>query len=171
MVVRFQKPFNPLGFFSEIDPCFPIGASKGATTTSSKPRNTWTCRRNLGGGLNQPISKRCSSNWIISLNRGENEKYLLKPPPRNWFEAPTSRMGKQKKHHDQFRIPWSLTASGCTPESHGGAGRIRSGFLLGFDLFSGAELLYSLKLTVRTWKWMVGILVSFWDGLFSGANC
>ena len=27
----------------------------------------------------------------------------------------------------------------------------------------------SLKLTVRTWKWMVGILVSFWDGLFSGA--
>ena len=26
-----------------------------------------------------------------------------------------------------------------------------------------------LKLTVRTWKWMVGILVSFWDGLFSGA--
>ena len=27
----------------------------------------------------------------------------------------------------------------------------------------------SLKLTVRTWKWMVGILVSFSDGLFSGA--
>ena len=27
----------------------------------------------------------------------------------------------------------------------------------------------SLKLTVRTWKWMVGILVSFWEGLFSGA--
>ena len=27
----------------------------------------------------------------------------------------------------------------------------------------------SLKLTVRTRKWMVGILVSFWDGLFSGA--
>ena len=26
-----------------------------------------------------------------------------------------------------------------------------------------------LKLTVRTWKWMVGIPVSFWDGLFSGA--
>ena len=26
-----------------------------------------------------------------------------------------------------------------------------------------------LKLTVRTWKWMVGILVFFWDGLFSGA--
>ena len=26
----------------------------------------------------------------------------------------------------------------------------------------------SLKLTVRPWKWMVGILVSFWDGLFSG---
>ena len=25
-----------------------------------------------------------------------------------------------------------------------------------------------LKLTVRTWKLMVGILVSFWDGLFSG---
>ena len=27
----------------------------------------------------------------------------------------------------------------------------------------------SLKLTVRTWKWMVGILVSLWDALFSGA--
>ena len=27
----------------------------------------------------------------------------------------------------------------------------------------------SLKLTVRTWKWMVGILVSFSDGQFSGA--
>ena len=26
-----------------------------------------------------------------------------------------------------------------------------------------------LKLTARTWKWVVGILVSFWDGLFSGA--
>ena len=43
--------------------------------------------------------------------------------------------------------------------------------------FSGAfavklqECIPSLKLTVRTWKWMVGILVSFWDGLFSGANC
>ena len=32
----------------------------------------------------------------------------------------------------------------------------------------GGEL-PSLKLTVRTWKWMVGKLVSFWDGLFSGA--
>ena len=28
----------------------------------------------------------------------------------------------------------------------------------------------SLKLTVRTWKCMVGILISFWDGLFSGAK-
>ena len=27
----------------------------------------------------------------------------------------------------------------------------------------------SLKLTVRTWKWMVGILDSFWDGPISGA--
>ena len=27
----------------------------------------------------------------------------------------------------------------------------------------------SLKLTACTWKWMVGILVSFWDGVFSGA--
>ena len=26
-----------------------------------------------------------------------------------------------------------------------------------------------LKLTVCIWKWMVGILASFWDGLFSGA--
>ena len=31
------------------------------------------------------------------------------------------------------------------------------------------ESLPSLKLTARTWKWMVGIPVSFWDGLFSGA--
>ena len=27
----------------------------------------------------------------------------------------------------------------------------------------------SLKLTARTWKWMLGILISLWDGLFSGA--
>ena len=31
--------------------------------------------------LNQPIWKICSSNWIISLNRGENKRYF-KPPPR-----------------------------------------------------------------------------------------
>ncbi len=30
--------------------------------------------------------------------------------------------------------------------------------------------LNSLKLTVRTWKWMVGRLVSYWGSLFSGAN-
>ena len=30
-------------------------------------------------------------------------------------------------------------------------------------------LVPSLKLTNRTWKWTVGRLVSFWDGLFSGA--
>ena len=30
-------------------------------------------------------------------------------------------------------------------------------------------LLPSLKPENGTWKWMVGILVSFWDGLFSGA--
>ena len=29
----------------------------------------------------------------------------------------------------------------------------------------------SLKLTVRPWQWMVGILVSFWEALVSGANC
>ena len=28
-----------------------------------------------------------------------------------------------------------------------------------------------MELTVRTWKLMVGIQFSFWDGLFSGANC
>ena len=28
----------------------------------------------------------------------------------------------------------------------------------------------SLKLTVRTWKWMVKILISFWDSAFSGAK-
>ena len=31
------------------------------------------------------------------------------------------------------------------------------------------EKLPSLKLTVRTWKLMVGILLSFWDTIFSGA--
>ena len=43
--------------------------------------------------------------------------------------------------------------------------------LLGWmaDLLSVIGMVPSLKLTVRTWKWMVGILVSFWDGLFSGA--
>ena len=30
-------------------------------------------------------------------------------------------------------------------------------------------LLLSWKLTVRAWKWMVGILFSFCDGIFSGA--
>ena len=38
--------------------------------------------------------------------------------------------------------------------------------------FSGEpswKYLSSLKLTVRTWKWMVGICVSFWNGLFSEA--
>ena len=34
---------------------------------------------------------------------------------------------------------------------------------------SNSENLPSLKLTARTWKWMVGRLVSFWSGLFSGA--
>ena len=28
----------------------------------------------------------------------------------------------------------------------------------------------SLKLTISTWKWMVGRLVSFWEALFSAAN-
>ena len=41
------------------------------------------------------------------------------------------------------------------------------------NVVSATEILvHSLKLTVRTWKWMVGIrIVSFWDGLVSGANC
>ena len=34
---------------------------------------------------------------------------------------------------------------------------------------SSAEKIPSLKLTVCTWKWMVGILVSFWETLSSGA--
>ena len=36
--------------------------------------------------LNQPIPKICSSNWIISLGRGENKKHL-KPPPSYDNEA------------------------------------------------------------------------------------
>ena len=31
------------------------------------------------------------------------------------------------------------------------------------------QWLPSPKLTARPWKWMVGILLSFWEGLFSGA--
>ena len=33
------------------------------------------------------------------------------------------------------------------------------------------KVIPSLKLTVRPWKLMVGRLLSFWGGLFSGANC
>ena len=33
----------------------------------------------------QPLWKICSSNWIISPNRGENKK-CLKPPPRIWLK-------------------------------------------------------------------------------------
>ena len=33
----------------------------------------------------------------------------------------------------------------------------------------GSDEVPSLKLTVRPWKWMVGILLSYWGGLFSGA--
>ena len=29
----------------------------------------------------------------------------------------------------------------------------------------------SMKLTVRTWKWMIGRWISFWDGQFSGTIC
>ena len=36
-------------------------------------------------------------------------------------------------------------------------------------LMMGLNELPSLKLTARTWKWMVGRLPSFWDDLFSGA--
>ena len=35
--------------------------------------------------------------------------------------------------------------------------------------FMASRELHSLKLAVRTWKWMVGILVSLWEGLFLGA--
>ena len=35
-------------------------------------------------------------------------------------------------------------------------------------LFGEDTRIPSLKPTESTWKWMVGILVSFWDGLFSG---
>ena len=34
-------------------------------------------------------------------------------------------------------------------------------------LMTRGRYLPSLKLTVRPWKWMVGRLLSFWDGLFS----
>ncbi len=37
------------------------------------------------------------------------------------------------------------------------------------DAFSEASTVHPLKLTVRTWKWMVGMLLSFWEGPFSGA--
>ena len=37
------------------------------------------------------------------------------------------------------------------------------------QVLGGFVKIHSLKLTARTWKWMIGRLVSFWDGLFSGA--
>ena len=57
--------------------------------------NSWSkVLRNLVGGFN-PFEKICSSNWIISPSRGENQQYL-KPPAINKFKQ---RWDVEKKHH------------------------------------------------------------------------
>ena len=42
--------------------------------------------------------------------------------------------------------------------------------LFTYFIFVG-KTIHQKKLIHIPWKWMVGILVSFWDGPFSGANC
>ena len=53
--------------------------------------------------LNQPIWKICSSNWIISPSRGENNKIFELPPPRESMVAQKHRMEFGSLKLD---IPW-----------------------------------------------------------------
>ena len=46
----------------------------------------------LLGGWTKPFEKICTSNWIISPNKGEHEKYL-KPPPSLWLESCNQKAG------------------------------------------------------------------------------
>ena len=81
-----------------------------------------------------------------SPNRGEHKKYL-KPPPSSEISAP--------KNPPQKPPPDKGLKFGSQMEA----------------LVGGISTLQlpSLKLTVRPYKWMVGILLSYWEGLFSGA--
>ena len=70
----------------------------------------------------------------------------------------------------------TITSSGVHPRQLTAATPKIGGLANDFFLFNlgDAQVTYmlpSLKLTARTRKWMVGNIVSFWVGLFSGANC
>ncbi len=64
----------------------------GKTQIESKVATSFFCgfkcivleKRKLGGGWTTHFKNIRKSNWIISLGRGENKKYL-KPPPRKAF--------------------------------------------------------------------------------------
>ncbi len=66
--------------------------------------------------LNQPIWKICSSNWMISQNRGENQK-CLKPPPSfigmalmlNLLDKPTLQILKWQKPAKRLGTVFVLT--------------------------------------------------------------
>ena len=67
-----------------------------------------TCRVFFAGWWFQPIWKMCSSNWIISPGRGENNTYL-KPPPS--LVRPGQNKTYQKNHllrrKSRFCTGWS----------------------------------------------------------------
>ena len=86
-------------------------------------------------------------------SRGEHTKYL-KPPPRF---SNTPDICASLWH----LIQWSPSACVCLKHTSAWNTMAISHLHL--------EMLPSLKLTARTWKLMVGILVSLWDDLFSGA--
>ena len=54
----------------------------------------------LVGGLNRPISKKCSSKWefIFPKDQGENKRLFMKPPPRIFILAGTFGTISKKKH-------------------------------------------------------------------------
>ena len=59
----------------------------------------------------QPIWKIFSSNWIISISRGEQKK-SLKPSPKScwWFRNPKKHLGCITTHQPFF-LYWSLPSS------------------------------------------------------------
>ena len=65
----------------------------------------------LGGGLNQPIWKIWSSNWIISAGRGENQYRLLRIAPSN----PSNFTGNNfQKKHSTLMKDTEVRSSGLT---------------------------------------------------------
>ena len=58
--------------------------------------------------------------------------------------------------------PWEFVWSSFSERSH---------FSSQFGIWKGCRFYPPENETARTWTWMVGILISFWDSLFSGANC